>query len=148
MSFDFRHSVWRGIIGTLIVLIMVQNAEADKITLTNGNSLTGKVISLSSGQLIFDSGQLGQLTIDMGHIRSIQTESSLPILLAENEKPLQARILSAAKGVYLTNPDQQLLIDPNDIVALGDAVQKIIQGPDKTAQWSGDVELGLSGRSG
>ncbi|KPK76746.1 MAG: hypothetical protein AMJ79_05595 [Phycisphaerae bacterium SM23_30] len=148
MKFDFSHCLLRGFIGTLILCIFAPVTKADKITLINGDSLRGKVISLSQGKLIFESGPLGQLTIELNQIRTIQTDDYLPILLPDYDRPLQVRLGPAPRGVYLEGPAPKNQIDPNNIIALGDAVEKILQGPDKSFKWTGDVELGLSGRSG
>ena len=136
------------VIGIGLCLAVALSARADKITLVNGDTLTGQVISLHEGKLKFESKLLGSLTIGFDQILALDTEESLAVLLVRQESPFLARIASTGESFWLVTEDQKTPVEPNDLVAVGKAVQSVLDGPDKSFKWSGDIELGISGRSG
>ncbi|MCP4710022.1 MAG: DUF481 domain-containing protein [Planctomycetes bacterium] len=105
-------------------------------------------MSIHKGKLTFESKLLGSLTVGFSQIHAIVTDEMIDILLLQQGKPIQARIESTGEGYLLVTADQRNPIEPNDIVAAGKAVQTVIDGPDKGFKWTGDMELGVSGRSG
>ena len=136
------------VIGIGVCLSVTMSAWADEITLVNGDTITGKVISIYEGKLKFESKPLGSLTIGLDQILAIDTDESHAVLLSQQEKPLQAQIKTTSDGFFLVTENQRNPVEPNDIIAVGDAVQTVMGGPDKRFKWSGDMEMGISGRRG
>lgn len=137
-----------GLVSFLFILTCAPAAYSDRVILTNGDILTGKVSSLAAGKLQFISEPLGALTIDIAKINSIQTDAELPVLLTDHEQLIQARLAPAQGGVYLDHTEPKLLVKFDSIFALGSDALKIISGPDKSFKWSGNFDVGLAGRSG
>lgn len=145
-SMSHKMLVWVWI--ALILHWSCGSVHADKLILSNGDVLHGKVVSLSEGKLQFESAPLGTLTIAIDKVQSLQTESEITIILQNQPKPLRVRITEANEGIQLENTDPAKSIRLPDIEALGTAADRIVNGADQQFQIKGSFEAGLSGRSG
>lgn len=134
-------STWWGV--GLCLFWLCGSARADKVVLSNGDVLHGKVISLSNGELQFESDPLGTLTIAIAEMRSLQTESEIVVQLASRSEWLRGRITEHSEGIQLENAESVTPIQLHDIKALAGTASD----PDRF-QWKGSFEAGLSGRSG
>ena len=121
---------------------------ADQLVLTNGDKLTGTVTSMAEGKIQFKSDLLGEFTVEIGKIRSLETDTDSTIILQEQEEPVKGRILVEGEQYYLVVDNQKQLLELEQITALGSAADKIILPPDKSFKWSGKFEAVLTGRTG
>jgi putative salt-induced outer membrane protein YdiY len=63
-------------------------AEADEVFLKNGDRLTGKVISLEAGTLVFNTSYAGDLPIKWGEVVNLRTESPVRVVLGDTTTAL------------------------------------------------------------
>jgi putative salt-induced outer membrane protein YdiY len=87
-------------------------ASGDTIALNNGDQITGSVISMSGGRLVADTAYANGINIDWAHIRNLQTDSNV-ILLMRDESVYLGKVigLSAGKIVLKTKMDRRLSVD-------------------------------------
>jgi putative salt-induced outer membrane protein len=131
-------------------------AAADRITLKNGDSLTGTVISSDDKVLLLKTEFAGEIKIDRGAIASIQTDQALNITLKEQGK-VQAKVQAEGATARLSKPDGVVLsVDPGAMTALRDDAsqrawereQERLLHPRLSDFWSGFVSLGIANASG
>ena len=77
-----------------------QTTGPDRVTLTNGDQLTGAVKTLAGGELILTSPLLGDVTIPLEAIADLQTASPVELLTAGGET-LKRRITGIQDGTLL-----------------------------------------------
>ena len=63
------------------LVLCAQASFADDLTLNNGDKLTGKVVSLVGGKLIFKSSLAGSVTVDSKDIKSLTTDEAQTLYL-------------------------------------------------------------------
>src|SRR5689334_12221423 len=50
--------------------------RADKVELTDGNTLTGKIVDVAGGKMKFNSDGLGDVMIDLEKVKSFTTDTT------------------------------------------------------------------------
>ncbi len=81
---------------TLYLVLLLTSSGlvfADRLTLVNGDRVTGELIELVDGKLVFESPVMGTLKLDWADVSSLETEEPVRIALASGEE-IGARILS------------------------------------------------------
>jgi len=85
------------LIATIVATLAATVALADKVTLVSGSTLTGTAGDFSGGKLKFTSDDLGDLTIDVKKIASLESDkmhvvryrdmsvSSVPVTVVDGE---------------------------------------------------------------
>jgi putative salt-induced outer membrane protein YdiY len=58
-------------------------AEADEVWLKNGDHLTGKVMSLDAGTLVFKTSYAGDLSIKWGEVVNLKTDEPIKVVLGD-----------------------------------------------------------------
>src|SRR5688572_11187301 len=101
----------RHLLAGLIVLASAGLAPADEITFSNGDRLSGTVLSAEGGKLKIKTTVAGEITVDMKDVKTFTTEA--PIEVRTNE----GRVINApAAG---SNVDGSVSLPEGD-VALAD----------------------------
>lgn len=75
-------------------------AYADKIHLHNGDQISGDIQYMAEGKLVLKSQYAGEITIPFENVKSIESSSSIPVLL-ENGDRITAQVVSK-RGEKLT----------------------------------------------
>ncbi len=60
-------------------------AEPDVVTFSNGDRLSGKLVSQSGGKIVFHSDVAGDLTIDLAKVKELRTQSKFAVV-SEGQK--------------------------------------------------------------
>ncbi|HEV7301235.1 MAG TPA: DUF481 domain-containing protein [Tepidisphaeraceae bacterium] len=71
------------ILGFMLALGHAGQARADEILLTNGDRLTGKVVSAGGGKLKIATAMAGEVTVDMANVRSFSTDEPIELHLTD-----------------------------------------------------------------
>lgn len=58
-------------------------ASGDTLELTNGDRLSGTVVRLADGELVFETDWAGELTVDWEHVDTVTTDAPMAVLTAE-----------------------------------------------------------------
>lgn len=67
----------------IVVVLFCSTSFADQVVLINGDQLNGQVVKMEKGKMVFLADMLGEVTIDMDKIRSIQTDDSVELHLID-----------------------------------------------------------------
>jgi hypothetical protein len=84
--------------------------DADVIVFTNGDELTGKLVSAAGGNVVFKSDMAGQLTIPFDHIKELKSGEQFALLRkgapAKKVAAPVGAVQVANKMVTITPPDE------------------------------------------
>lgn len=114
-------------------------AQATKLTLDNGDQLSGEIVLLKDRTLSFQSPLLGRLQIPWDHVAELRSDDGVRVQLANGTQ---------LSGPLLLQPDGQLLVSPEASAAGGIRVARadvqMLNPPraDSPVQHSGRVTLG------
>ncbi len=75
---------------------------ADEIILKNGDRLSGKLVSMEEGKLIFNTSYAGDITVNWSEIKTIKTDGQAAILLNNG---------SLIKGALQPTKDNKVMVD-------------------------------------
>jgi putative salt-induced outer membrane protein YdiY len=136
-------------VATFVILVFLlgplsTGALADEIYLKNGNHLSGKLLSLGNGQLIFETEYAGKLTIDWKHVERLNVEAPVTVVLKDGSTLKGTMKPSASVG--------QMALSTNSIsepTAVELANVNAINPPQEPpVKLSGRVNLGYNKASG
>jgi len=71
------------VLAVFFVLLVCGQASADEVWLKNGDHLTGKVLSLDAGTLVFKTSYAGDLSIAWGEVVNLKTDEPIKVLLGD-----------------------------------------------------------------
>jgi len=136
--------MWRFFLSAIACgLLICSHAAGDRLIFHNGDQLTGKLIELVDGKLVFDWELGGRITVPADRIKTLSTEAPVEVHLRDGTVLQRLLTDSESNHVQLTaaardtGPQVRLV----DIVAINPPSQS------KPA-WSGDVSLGLTSTHG
>lgn len=95
--------------GALLVAIALGSfcagAQADSITLHNGDRLTGRILHMSPSTLTFETTWAGELKIPRYEISAIQTDKPVTVLRERAERTESVMLKPAGPGKVLVTPE-------------------------------------------
>src|SRR5690349_14279443 len=59
---------------------------ADTVSLDNGDRLTGNIVRLEGGKLLLNTKYAGDIKIDLGRIRNLQSEGPMTVVLGTDQR--------------------------------------------------------------
>jgi len=122
---------------------MTGNAEADEVRLKNGDRLTGKVITMEEGKLVFETTYAGKITIKWAEVSSLKTDKPIKVVLSDE---------TALEGVPQPTEEEKMKLETDKIeeaVSFHLAEVKSINPKVKPAvKVEARANLGLSSTSG
>jgi len=118
-------------------------AHADVLEFNSGDRLTGKVVTLANGQLVFNSDDAGKVTIDLARLKTFTSDDPIEIHLADGTI-IKSTIAPADTGKVTLRKTNIL---PQQTVALTDLAA--INPPAKPpVAWKGNVAAGWTATAG
>lgn len=118
--------------------------HADRLTLDNGDRLTGSVVSFADDELVFDTGWGGSLAIDWSAVAALVSDAPLTVVFADDVR-LEAVAEAGDEGmITLRSGDEggPLVVRPLAEVAA-------INPPEVPAvRWSGHLSAAVTAASG
>ena len=132
---------------TLIVLfglmMFAQPSNADEVIFKNGDRLTGKLVHLVDGKLVFKSSVLGEVTANLSDIETLSSDEAIEVNLTDNTS-FEQKILGAKPGRFSVEGAESLKTQE---FAVADIVS--INPPIKPApKWTGNIAAGLTSTHG
>jgi putative salt-induced outer membrane protein YdiY len=116
---------------------------ADEVIFTNGDRLTGKILKLIEGKLVFQSDVAGEVTVDMSKIRTFGSDVPIRILL-KNGTILNQKVLKAEPNEFAIEGGDILATQKFNISAIS-----AINPPEKVEpKWTGNISGGFSSTHG
>jgi putative salt-induced outer membrane protein YdiY len=116
---------------------------ADEIQFKNGNRLTGKILHLTEGKLLFKTDIAGDITIDFSSVLTLSTDEPVMINLKDNTS-FRQRLQSARSGWFFIPGDETVGAQE---FALSDIVS-INPPPKPVPRWTGDLSLNITSMHG
>lgn len=116
----------------------------DRITLANGDVLTGKVVSMADGVIVFRSDPLGKLEIPLREVRDLQTAEEV-VLLTTGGETIKRRITGLRGDALQLAPGAEggpaaPTLDLAQIDRINPAVPQV--------KWTGTLNIGASASTG
>ena len=130
----------RSLIGLVCLMLLAQSSRADELLFKNGDRLTGKIVHLVDGKLLFKSDIAGAVTVKLSDIRTLGSDDPIEVNLKDNTG-FKQKILSAEAGRFgvegsETFKAQEFAVD--DIVSINPPIPK----------WTGNISAGITSTHG
>ena len=68
---------------TILVCSFTGKSVADEVFLKNGDRITGQVISMEKGKLIFEAFYAGKIHIDWAEVSELKTDAPITVILSD-----------------------------------------------------------------
>jgi hypothetical protein len=127
---------------------------ADRVELTDGSVVLGKLLSAEDGKLKFETAFAGTIEIAQDRVRAFSTDEAVNVQLASGSAVL-GRVAMTDAGIVVAAPDGQLTSPTGQVTAVwrsGDdspQVRKLKAQAAKSArQWAYEASLAINGRTG
>ena len=128
----------------LIPLLFVAEAGADEIIMKNGDRLQGKVISMDSGKLVFETPYAGKITVAWDQVERLTSDETLEVNLPDKEV-VKGRAVKGEDGVIILQPETGPAAQP---VALSKVSSMSPPKPPPSWTWSGNASGGIDYQTG
>jgi putative salt-induced outer membrane protein YdiY len=126
------------IIATCLVLF-VQASLGDELHLKNGDRLTGQIVRLVDGKLLFKSDVAGETTVALSNIETFNSDDPIEVHLKDGTS-FKQKVSIAGAGRFVVEGDETLKAQE---FAVGDIVS--INPPAKPIpKWTGDISAGVT----
>ena len=124
-------------------------AAEDHVSLTNGDRISGEVVSINDGVVVVRTAYAGDISIERDAVALIETATPRVLMLSA-EHQVAGRLTSedGTAGIVVDGVFEPL--PPSSIVAMASDTETLEQmiHPPPPSKWSGVVDLGLALRSG
>jgi putative salt-induced outer membrane protein YdiY len=84
---------------------MIKTSHADEVTLKDGSRIVGKVVSMESEKLVFETSFAGKISIEWGQVDTITTDDVMEVTL-DDKKIFVGRGLETDKGFLLLKSEK------------------------------------------
>ena len=121
------------------LLLSIQAGYGDELHLKNGDRLTGKVVQLVAGKMLFKSDIAGDMTVDLSNIETLNTDEPIEVHLKDGTS-FNQKVLSAGAGRFSVEGAEALRAQE---FAVGDIVS-INPPPKPVPKWTGDISAALA----
>ena len=127
---------------------------ADRVELTDGSVVLGKLLSAEDGKLKLKTDFAGTIEIAQDKVRNFSTDEAVNVQLASGSAAL-GKVQAADAGIVVAAPAGQLAASTKQVVAIWAAnadspeVRKLKEAADKAARhWAYEASLAINGRTG
>ena len=136
--------MWYRILIALVCLtLFAQSGQADELVLKNGDRLTGKIVHLVDGKLVFKSDVAGEVTVELSNIQTFSSDNPVTINL-KDETGFTQKISSAEAGKFAIEGSESMKAQQfavADIVSINPPIKPI-------PKWTGDISVGITSTHG
>lgn len=128
----------------LLCLVLFGGAvRADEVVLTNGDHLSGTIVQMTGGKLVFKSPAAGDVTVNLTDVQTLS--SAAPVTLQLSDGTVLIRRLHAGQP-------GQVVVEPEGAIgaqAIGlSSVTAINPPPKPEPKWTGSITGGFTATSG
>ncbi len=127
-----------------VLFCLFSVAIADELVLKNGDKLTGKVVSMENGKLIFNTSYAGDISIDWGNVSSMKTDEPAAFLL-NNGTLIKGAVVPAGGNKVTLDTDSSLGSPPLNLAEVTAINPKYLP---QEVKLSGRANVALAARSG
>jgi putative salt-induced outer membrane protein YdiY len=128
----------------LLCLVLFGGAvRADEVVLTNGDRLSGTIVKMTDGKLLFKSAEAGEVTVNLTNVRSLTSEAPVTLNLSDGTVLIR-KIGPGQPG--------QIAIQPEGALGAQTIPLTNVTGINLPAKpepkWTGSVSVGVTATSG
>ena len=116
-------------IALLLAVLLMGYAHAGEVIMKNGDRLQGKIVSMESGKLVFETAYAGKITIAWDQVARLTSEDVLVISLPD-EETFKGKAISAEDGTLILKPETGPATEP---IAM--AQVKTLEPPKPPEKW-------------
>ena len=95
------------LVALLGMMVLSLPVGADEIYLTNGDRLSGKIVKLTDGKLVFTSDLAGEVTLDIAHIQTFSSDSAVNVHLKDGTV-LSQKVMVAEPNTFAIETGETL----------------------------------------
>jgi len=125
------------------LLLFAQAGYGDEILLKNGDRLTGKIVSLVGGKLVFNSDAAGEVTVELSNIQTFSSEEPVTVNLKDGTG-FKQRLMSSEAGRFSIRGSESIKAQEfavGDIISINPPVKPI-------PKWTGSVSAAITSTHG
>jgi putative salt-induced outer membrane protein YdiY len=117
--------------------------QADEVVLTNGDRLSGTIVQMTNGKLLFKSAAAGEVTVNLTDVRTLSSDSPVTLRLSDGTVLIR-KIRAGQPGQIAVEPEGAIGAQP---IPLGSLTA--VNPPAKPEpKWTGSVSAGVTATSG
>jgi len=124
----------------LMVALFVTTGYGDELVLKNGDRLTGKIVHLVGGKMLFKSDVAGEVTVALANIQTLSSDGPINVSL-KDKTGLNQKLVAADAGRFG-------VAGSDSLEAQEFAVADIASINKPVPKWTGDVSLGITSTHG
>lgn len=131
---------WKVMILLTTIVLFTQLSYGDEIHLKNGDRLTGKIVKLVDGKMVFKSDLAGEVTVELSNIQTLSSEEPITVNLKDGTG-LNQKITSSQAGRFSIAGDEAIKAQEfavGDIVSINPPIPK----------WTGNLSAGITSTHG
>jgi uncharacterized protein YndB with AHSA1/START domain len=110
-----------------------RQASGGEVVLTNGDHISGRVLSLTGGELVVKSEAAGELTIDVAKLKTFSSDEVLSVRVGDGAR-FECRVAAGPDGKIEVRRSPKA---PPELIAIRDIAE--INAPEPA--WTGEVML-------
>jgi len=131
---------WKILIILTTLVLFAQTGFGDEILLKNGDHLTGQIVKLVDGKMIFNSDLAGEVTVELANIQTLGSDEPITINL---------RYGPTLKQKIITSQADRFSIAGNETIKAQEfAVSDIVSINPPVPKWTGSLSAGLTSTHG
>lgn len=149
-----KHTLTRLLASAFAALALAGAAKADRIELTDGSVVNGKLLSAEKGLFRFETKFAGVMTIAQEQIKSFQTDDVVNVGLKAGTHVL-GTVAPGSAGIVVTAPDGQMAAPPANVIAIWRPGEDSPEMRDIKAtaekmkrRWAYEAAAAINGRTG
>lgn len=135
---------------TLALALGLAARAADRIELTDGSVIYGKLLSAEEGKFKVETDFAGKIEIAQGKIKSFTTDEAVNVQLASGSAVL-GPVQATAAGIVVVAKDGQIAADTGKVAAIwraGADSPETRRLKERERKWAFEASLAINGRTG
>jgi len=137
-------SIMRRTISTIVfTALLCTTVLGDVVVFKNGDKLSGKLVKLENGTLVFDSAEMGPINLKIERIRNFSTDADIECHFSDGTI-IKSKAVTAEPGRFTLEKTDLLAAQTFSI----DSLTAINPPAKPLPKWSGNVTVGISSTHG
>lgn len=126
-----------------VVGILAQAGWADELILDNGDKITGTLVGLEGGTLVFATDYAGEITVPSAQVRRLTTDAPMVVIMQDGTSQKETVFFRSAAAESPSSAGDQ----PSAGIAFAD-VQRISPTPVPPIKYTGRANVGITNERG
>jgi hypothetical protein len=144
----------KAVVSVVLLSIGLAAARADRIELSDGSVILGKLLSAEGGKIKFETTFAGTIEIAQAKVKSFSTDEAVNVGLAAGSQVL-GKVEATDAGIKVVATDGQMSAETGKVAAVwrqgadSPEVRKLKAEADaKTRKWAYEAAVAIAGRTG